>query len=249
MEAGKAVFSIFETGCLNQFWINLLKIRKHFRPTCQLLTTPTCAHHTHMTQVAAWAPIMSTTTACATPAWPRSPPGRPSSSQQQKCRPSSRRAFKAFTHPRAFTSAPIPHPYSTPSACLTTPLCSTPVSARAAEAINDKPRLSRVGVHREHLPYPISPFEQGLAARSTPPPGSRVVSAAVTLPPVMSSATRCTTFLVCARTATHSPIAYCPGFASGKPPPLPHFKLLSLPPPSIWWALVSSHRVGPQRIL
>jgi hypothetical protein len=103
----------------------------------------------------------------------------------------------------------------------------------ATEAIASKPWLSWVGVHCEHLPNPFSPFEQGLAARSTPPSGSRAVSTAATLPPVRSSSTRCAAFLLCARAATHSPIAYCPGFGPGKPPPLPRFKLPSPPPSSI----------------
>jgi hypothetical protein len=43
LEARKVVFSIFETGHLNQFWINHLKIRKHFGPACEPRPAPTCA--------------------------------------------------------------------------------------------------------------------------------------------------------------------------------------------------------------
>jgi hypothetical protein len=188
-----------------------LKIQKHFGPACQPLTTPTCARHARVTRVAAWAPVASIATV----------PAAVLSSLQGVHPP-------AHLYSRSRSPVPVPRSHSTPSARLATSLCSAPLSARAA----GKPRPSWVGVRREHLPYPFSPFEQGLAARSAPAPGSRAVSTVLTLPPVRGSAARCATFLPCARASTHSPIAYCPGFGPGKPPPMPRFKLPS-PPPSL----------------
>jgi hypothetical protein len=218
------VLSIFEVRHLNRFWINHFKIQKTFRAACQQL---------------------------ATVAWPGSPPGRLSRRWQQ-CRPPSRRAFKALTHPRAFTPSlilPIPFPnwHSTPSRRVATLLYSSPLFAHAADAVSGKPRLSQVGVCREHLPYPFSPFKQGLAARSAPPLGSWAVSTVATLPPVRNSAARCGAFLPCTRAATHSPIANSLGFGPRKPPPLPRFDLSSPSPSSIRWAPVSNRHDGPRR--
>jgi hypothetical protein len=150
--------------------------------------------------------------------------------------PSRRSPTRAPLLPLPFSRSRSPlalHTECTP--CHFALLCS-PLRSRCrvitAEAVAGKPRPSWVGVRREHLPYPFSPFEQGLAARSAPAPGSRAVSTVATLPPVRGSAALCVTFLPCARASTHSPIAYCPGFGPGKPPPMPRFKLPS-PPPSL----------------
>jgi hypothetical protein len=65
--------------------------------------------------------------ACATPARPGKPPGHPSH-QRQQCQLPSRRAFKAFTHPPAFTPAPVlpfPFPTRTPHRTHASPPRST----------------------------------------------------------------------------------------------------------------------------